>query len=33
MGNWQSHLTSALALRGRAVRVTTEGITVSPARP
>src|ERR1700757_824098 len=30
MGNWQAYLTSALAMRGRAVRRTAEGITIRP---
>jgi hypothetical protein len=30
MSNWQSYLTSALALRGRAVRGTNGGISVMP---
>jgi hypothetical protein len=30
MGNWQAYLTSALAMRGREVRGTAEGITITP---
>jgi hypothetical protein len=30
MDNWQAYLTSALALRGREVRGTVEGITITP---
>ena len=30
MGSWQAYLTSALALRGREVRGTVEGITIMP---
>src|ERR1700750_1877465 len=30
MGNWQAYLTSALAMRGREVRRTAEGITIRP---
>jgi hypothetical protein len=30
MGNWQAYLTSALAMRGRGVRGTAEGITIRP---
>lgn len=30
MDNWQSYLTSALAVRGREVRATAEGITIRP---
>ena len=30
MGNWQAHLISALAVHGRQVRGTAEGITIRP---
>ncbi len=32
MGNWQAYLTSALAVHGREVRRTVEGITIMPWR-
>ena len=30
IGSWQAYLTSALALRGREVRGTVEGIAITP---
>lgn len=32
MGNWQAYLTSALAVHGREVRRTVEGVTIMPWR-